>query len=172
MYRRYAGLYFCVCVDNNDNNLAYLECIHNLVEILDKYFANVCELDLVFNFWKVCIDWDIEPVVCLCRRVPTVDCLLPLCPAGCRTGTPPLAERSLSVPHLKPAFRFAWSLGILLGTALPTLTLTHPFTPAAAAAVRVVQVYTIVDEVFLAGEIMETSQNKVLSRMRQLEVME
>lgn len=55
VYRRYAGLYFCVCVDNNDNNLAYLECIHNLVEILDKYFANVCELDLVFNFFKVCV---------------------------------------------------------------------------------------------------------------------
>ncbi|KNC78932.1 AP-2 complex subunit sigma [Sphaeroforma arctica JP610] len=53
IYRRYAGLYFCVCIDNNDNNLAYLEAIHNLVEVLDKYFSNVCELDLVFNFYKV-----------------------------------------------------------------------------------------------------------------------
>ena len=25
IYRRYAGLYFCICVDVNDNNLAYLE---------------------------------------------------------------------------------------------------------------------------------------------------
>eukprot|EP01134_Creolimax_fragrantissima_P003342 CFRG3342T1 len=53
IYRRYAGLYFCVCIDNNDNNLAYLEAIHNLVEVLDKHFSNVCELDLVFNFYKV-----------------------------------------------------------------------------------------------------------------------
>ncbi|ODV91148.1 hypothetical protein CANCADRAFT_117913 [Tortispora caseinolytica NRRL Y-17796] len=53
VYRRYAGLYFCVCVDNYDNELVYLEAIHNFVEILDDYFDNVCELDLVFNFYKV-----------------------------------------------------------------------------------------------------------------------
>lgn len=33
IYRRYAGLYFCICVDVNDNNLAYLEAIHNFVEV-------------------------------------------------------------------------------------------------------------------------------------------
>ena len=53
IYRRYAGLYFCICVDVNDNNLAYLEAIHNFVEVLNEYFHNVCELDLVFNFYKV-----------------------------------------------------------------------------------------------------------------------
>lgn len=53
MYRRYAGLYFCICVDITDNNLAYLEAIHNFVEVLNEYFHNVCELDLVFNFYKV-----------------------------------------------------------------------------------------------------------------------
>uniref|UniRef100_A0A452RQ33 AP-2 complex subunit sigma n=1 Tax=Ursus americanus TaxID=9643 RepID=A0A452RQ33_URSAM len=52
IYRRYAGLYFCICVDVNDNNLAYLEAIHNFVEVLNEYFHNVCELDLVFNFYK------------------------------------------------------------------------------------------------------------------------
>ncbi|CAG0879592.1 unnamed protein product [Darwinula stevensoni] len=52
VYRRYAGLYFCICVDVNDNNLAYLEAIHNFVEVLNEYFHNVCELDLVFNFFK------------------------------------------------------------------------------------------------------------------------
>eukprot|EP01135_Chromosphaera_perkinsii_P000573 Nk52_evm35s123 gene=Nk52_evmTU35s123 len=82
VYRRYAGLFFCLCVDANDNNLAYLEAIHNFVEILDKYFGNVCELDLVFNFYKV---------------------------------------------------------------------------------------YTVVDEIFLAGEIMETSQPKVLERLAVLD---
>ncbi|XP_057372444.2 AP-2 complex subunit sigma [Daphnia carinata] len=53
IYRRYAGLYFCICVDINDNNLCYLEAIHNFVEVLNEYFHNVCELDLVFNFYKV-----------------------------------------------------------------------------------------------------------------------
>lgn len=53
IYRRYAGLYFCICVDVNDNNLCYLEGIHNFVEVLNEYFHNVCELDLVFNFYKV-----------------------------------------------------------------------------------------------------------------------
>lgn len=53
MYRRYAGLFFCVCVDSNDNELAYLEAIHLFVEVLDAFFQNVCELDLVFSFYKV-----------------------------------------------------------------------------------------------------------------------
>ncbi|KAL9645382.1 hypothetical protein ABK040_002581 [Willaertia magna] len=53
IYRRYAGLYFSVCVDVNDNDLAYLESIHLFVEVLDQFFGNVCELDLVFNFHKV-----------------------------------------------------------------------------------------------------------------------
>ncbi|KAK9822595.1 hypothetical protein WJX74_008658 [Apatococcus lobatus] len=53
IYRRYAGLYFSMCVDVTDNELAYLESIHLFVEILDHYFSNVCELDLVFNFHKV-----------------------------------------------------------------------------------------------------------------------
>ena len=53
MYRRYAGLFFCACVDTNDNELAYLEAIHFFVEVLDQFFGNVCELDLVFNFYKV-----------------------------------------------------------------------------------------------------------------------
>ncbi|CAN9466752.1 unnamed protein product [Alternaria alternata] len=53
IYRRYAGLFFCACVDTNDNELAYLEAIHFFVEVLDAFFGNVCELDLVFNFYKV-----------------------------------------------------------------------------------------------------------------------
>lgn len=42
-----------MCVDANDNELAYLESIHFFVEVLDSFFGNVCELDLVFNFYKV-----------------------------------------------------------------------------------------------------------------------
>mmetsp|Transcript_46017 Transcript_46017/g.75075 ORF Transcript_46017/g.75075 Transcript_46017/m.75075 type:complete len:143 (-) Transcript_46017:65-493(-) len=58
IYRRYAGLFFSLCVDVTDNELAYLESIHLFVEVLDQYFGNVCELDLVFNFHKVYIILD------------------------------------------------------------------------------------------------------------------
>ncbi|MCO5564250.1 hypothetical protein L7F22_017908 [Adiantum nelumboides] len=49
---RYASLYFCMCIDPEDNELECLEIIHHFVEILDRYFGNVCELDLIFNFHK------------------------------------------------------------------------------------------------------------------------
>lgn len=58
VYRRYAGLYFVVLIDYVDNELSYLELVHFLVEILDIYFNNVCELDLVFNFYKLYIVLD------------------------------------------------------------------------------------------------------------------
>lgn len=52
VYRRYASLYFVVGVDQGDNELVTMEIIHQFVEGLDKYFGNVCELDLIFNFHK------------------------------------------------------------------------------------------------------------------------
>ena len=42
-------------VDKDDNELISLEIIHNYVELLDSYFGNVCELDIIFNFHKVII---------------------------------------------------------------------------------------------------------------------
>ena len=61
MYRRYAGLFFTICIDDGDNELSTLEVsttltlkfIHLFVEVLDQYFGSVCELDLIFNFHKV-----------------------------------------------------------------------------------------------------------------------
>eukprot|EP01091_Cochliopodium_minus_P016494 TRINITY_DN6197_c0_g1_i1.p1 TRINITY_DN6197_c0_g1~~TRINITY_DN6197_c0_g1_i1.p1 ORF type:complete len:154 (-),score=22.61 TRINITY_DN6197_c0_g1_i1:77-538(-) len=52
VYKRYASLYFIACVDKDDNELISLETIHHYVECLDRYFGNVCELDLIFNFYK------------------------------------------------------------------------------------------------------------------------
>jgi len=52
IYKRYASLYFIVFCDREDNELLALEIIHHYVEILDRYFGNVCELDLIFNFHK------------------------------------------------------------------------------------------------------------------------
>ncbi|KAL7666875.1 AP complex subunit sigma [[Candida] zeylanoides] len=53
VYRRYAGLFFITSINLDDNELSYLESLHFLVEILDEYFNDVCELDLVFNFYKL-----------------------------------------------------------------------------------------------------------------------
>src|SRR3989338_6147889 len=53
VYRRYAGLFFCMCVNSTDNDLAVLEAIHCFVEVLDAYFGSVCELDLIFNFHTI-----------------------------------------------------------------------------------------------------------------------
>eukprot|EP01035_Chromulina_nebulosa_P021493 gene21493-27836_t len=53
IYRRYAGLYFIFGADVNDNELLLMETIHLFVEILDQYFSNVCELDIVYHFNKV-----------------------------------------------------------------------------------------------------------------------
>ena len=52
VYKRYASLYFCCAVDQTDNELLTLEIIHRYVELLDKYFGSVCELDIIFNFEK------------------------------------------------------------------------------------------------------------------------
>ncbi|XP_068562509.1 AP-1 complex subunit sigma-3a [Cebidichthys violaceus] len=52
VYKRYASLYFCTGLENQDNELLTLEVLHRYVELLDKYFGNVCELDIIFNFEK------------------------------------------------------------------------------------------------------------------------
>ena len=52
VYRRYASLFFVASISPDDNELTTLEVIHRFVEVLDRYFGNVCELDLIFNFQK------------------------------------------------------------------------------------------------------------------------
>uniref|UniRef100_A0A670ZN79 AP complex mu/sigma subunit domain-containing protein n=1 Tax=Pseudonaja textilis TaxID=8673 RepID=A0A670ZN79_PSETE len=48
----YASLYFCCAIEGQDNELITLELIHRYVELLDKHFGSVCELDIIFNFEK------------------------------------------------------------------------------------------------------------------------
>ncbi|KAG2023247.1 clathrin coat assembly protein ap17 [Coprinopsis cinerea AmutBmut pab1-1] len=50
VYKRYASLFFVCEIAEGDNELLTLEIIHRYVEILDRYFGNVCELDIIFNF--------------------------------------------------------------------------------------------------------------------------
>ena len=89
VYRRYAGLFFCVCVDANDNELAYLEAIHFFVEVLDQFFGNVCELDLVFNFYKVRVLslQRVAPLHCIIETLALANTIFLLCCAGlCDSG--------------------------------------------------------------------------------------
>jgi AP-2 complex subunit sigma-1 len=53
VYRKYQGLYFIFGMDVADNELLAMETIHLFVELMDQYFSNVCELDIVFHFNKV-----------------------------------------------------------------------------------------------------------------------
>jgi AP-1 complex subunit sigma 1/2 len=53
VYRRYASIFFVVAIDRQDNELIVLDIIHQFCLLLDKYFGNVCELDIVFYFDKV-----------------------------------------------------------------------------------------------------------------------
>ncbi|XP_076000530.1 AP-1 complex subunit sigma-1A isoform X2 [Genypterus blacodes] len=41
VYKRYASLYFCCAIEEQDNELITLEVIHRFVELLDKYFGSV-----------------------------------------------------------------------------------------------------------------------------------
>ena len=52
IYRKYASLYFIAGVSGYENELSILEALHHFVESLDKYFGNVCELDLIFHGYK------------------------------------------------------------------------------------------------------------------------
>lgn len=53
IYRHYATLYFVFAVDAAESELGILDLIQVLVEVLDKCFEAVCELDLIFHPDKV-----------------------------------------------------------------------------------------------------------------------
>ncbi|GFE53155.1 AP-2 complex subunit sigma-like [Babesia ovis] len=50
VYRTYGGVVISIYADREDNTLAYHELIHLIVEILDDFYGNVRELDVVCNF--------------------------------------------------------------------------------------------------------------------------
>ena len=95
IYRRYAGLFFTLCVDVNDNELLYFESIHLFVELLDQFFGNVCELDLVFNVNKArpphtrsALPLAPRPSLCVCA-----------CEATCVRMHSPLCSHPLTLPR-------------------------------------------------------------------------
>ena len=52
MFGRFASLYFIISIDKDENELTALEFIQHYVEVLDQYFGNVCELDIIFHYDK------------------------------------------------------------------------------------------------------------------------
>jgi AP-1 complex subunit sigma 1/2 len=62
-------------VSRTDNILITLEALHLYVEILDRYFGNVCELDLIFNFHKAYYVLD-ELVIAGELQEPSKKCVL------------------------------------------------------------------------------------------------
>ncbi|XP_051501755.1 AP-4 complex subunit sigma-1 [Myxocyprinus asiaticus] len=58
VYRQYAALFIVVGITDNENELSIYELLHNFVEVLDKYFSRVSELDIMFNLDKVHIILD------------------------------------------------------------------------------------------------------------------
>ena len=50
VYKRYVGLYVIMGVDRGDNEHLAAAAIHFFVELLDKYFGTVRELDLIYEF--------------------------------------------------------------------------------------------------------------------------
>lgn len=52
VYRHYATLYFVAIVDETESELGMLDLIQVFVQVLNRCFTDVCELDLVFH-WQV-----------------------------------------------------------------------------------------------------------------------
>ncbi|XP_057783091.1 AP-3 complex subunit sigma isoform X2 [Salvia miltiorrhiza] len=53
VYKTFATLYFVFIFDKSENELAMIDLMQVFVETLNKCFREVCELDIVFNFYKV-----------------------------------------------------------------------------------------------------------------------
>lgn len=53
IYRHFATLYFVILIDTAESELAILDLIQVLVQVLDACFENVCELDLIYHFDRV-----------------------------------------------------------------------------------------------------------------------
>ncbi|XP_077394945.1 AP-4 complex subunit sigma-1 isoform X2 [Festucalex cinctus] len=58
VFRQYAALYIVVGVTEDENELSIYELVQNFVEVLDKYFNRVSELDIMFNLDRVHIILD------------------------------------------------------------------------------------------------------------------
>ena len=52
VYRKYASLYVIICCDLQDNEFNMYDYIQFIIETFNRYFENVCELDIMYNIDK------------------------------------------------------------------------------------------------------------------------
>jgi len=145
----------------NDNELAYLESIHLLVELLDKFFASVCELDLVFNFHKV-------------RREQTDargagdgwrgNVVAVADQAAEREGRPPSRTGRHGCRHMRTH--------VFIGPLICCSSRLYCYCCCYSRASPCAQIYSILDEIYLGGEIQETSKRVILERLEELNKLE
>ena len=50
IYKRFVSLYFIVGIGKDSNELIVSDMIQRYVEVMDREYGNVCELDIVFNY--------------------------------------------------------------------------------------------------------------------------
>uniref|UniRef100_A0A8C9FK36 AP complex mu/sigma subunit domain-containing protein n=1 Tax=Pavo cristatus TaxID=9049 RepID=A0A8C9FK36_PAVCR len=75
VYKRYASLYFCCAIEDQDNELLTLEVVHRYVELLDRYFGNVSfTLQHELHFWLTDKQTSITALFCVsvCTDCPTL----------------------------------------------------------------------------------------------------
>ena len=53
IYRKYSTLFVIFIVDGSESQLAVLDLIQSLVEVLNMHFGSICELDFMFHSDKV-----------------------------------------------------------------------------------------------------------------------
>lgn len=50
VFKQYNGLFVIIGIEENDNELVFLESIPVFIKVLDIYFETVSEMDLIFEF--------------------------------------------------------------------------------------------------------------------------
>ena len=147
VYKRYASLYFVMGIDVGDNELITLELIHHYVEVLDRYFGNVCELDLIFNFHKV-----------TCTHLGVRACIL----ASIQFAPADLYPRGTSDRLAFAAYSHCaagCAAGVVhLHTVACGGTYAIEIVPAMSVPFACMQAYFILDEMLIAGELQEPSK--------------
>ena len=147
VYKRYASLYFVMGIDQGDNELITLEVIHHYVEVLDRYFGNVCELDLIFNFHKVFSASSTTCMLLCLALVEMMDPVLAMPPVWPLHSSLELFQRPSGSCIAGPCWAiYLWPAYIVFDAAMPC--------PEDA----LVQAYFMLDEMLIAGELQEPSK--------------
>ena len=141
----------------NDNELSILELIHLFVEVLDGYFGNVCELDLVFHFAQGL--WTLSKTKMKRVFLSWLD-----------------SKKSVLE---NDKLNMSWSSFKVFQRCLNLLSCWKKLTALTVASQwfqlprsLLFQVYRILDELLLAGEVSETSTSKIIAIMKSVDKMD